>query len=163
MSRHALRWVLAGYLLVVLRITLWPALGADPAIAWLEQALTWLHDRGLPESFGVPLVEAAANVVMFVPLGLLLPVTVAGLAGSRRWWSVAVGLALSALIETAQLLLLPARVPTLQDVAMNTLGTLLGVGLPTLLTRSWGSWRIRRAGRAGSRHAVARRTSDHGR
>ena len=133
MSRRVLRWLLVGYLLVVLRITLWPALGADPAIEWLEQALAWLHARGLPESVGVPLVEAVANVVMFVPLGVLLPLTIGALAGARRWWAVAVGLGLSALIETCQLLFLPDRVPTLQDVAMNTLGTLVGVVLLTLV------------------------------
>ena len=133
LSRPALRWLLAGYLVLVLRITLWPGLGVDPAVDWLEQTLAWLHARGLPEAVGVPLVEAVANVVMFVPLGLLLPLTVRALGGTRRWWAVGSGLLLSALIETCQLLFLPDRVPTLQDVAMNTLGALVGVALVPLV------------------------------
>lgn len=135
-SRRVLRLVLAGYLLLVARITLWPSLDDEPALAWVTGFLAWLHDHGLPARIDLVVVEALANVAMFVPLGLLLPVTTSALAGGRRWWAVGAGLGLSALIETCQLLFLPTRYPTVQDVVMNTLGALVGVVLLTLAART---------------------------
>jgi VanZ family protein len=74
-------------------------------------------------------IESAANVLLFVPLGAL----VVRIFGSRYWWTGgAAGLVLSALIELAQFLFLPARYPTLLDVAANTGGATLG-SLLTLL------------------------------
>jgi glycopeptide antibiotics resistance protein len=82
--------------------------------------------------FDYAFVERSANVVLFVPLGLF----VALLLPRRRWWIAALtGLAVSGAIETAQLLLLPARFATLDDVAMNTTGALLGAAASLLLLR----------------------------
>lgn len=112
---------LAGYLVVVLVITLWPAPPDATSFTWLERALAWAHRVGLPDAVDVMTVEAVANVVMFVPLGVLLPW--AGRA--RPAVAVLLGLALSAGIELTQLAL-PERHPTLRDVLMNTLGAALG-------------------------------------
>ena len=68
-------------------------------------------------------VEGAANVLLFVPFGLI----VALLLPTRRWWLAAVAGALtSAGIETVQYLALSQRTASLGDVMNNTLGALLG-------------------------------------
>ena len=125
MSRRGLRLLLVAYLLVVLRITQWPELADPSALRWLERALTWWHERGLPTAVDVPVVEAAANVVMFVPFGVLVPL-------AARWGPAATVLAgalFSTQIELSQLAFFPSRVATVQDVVMNTAGAVLGVAL----------------------------------
>ncbi len=97
---------------------------------------------------GVPLtyagLEAGANVLMFVPFGVLV-----GLLVSRAWLVVALAFCLSTSIELAQLAFLPTRVATLQDVVLNTLGA--AVGLLCL--------RLVRRARARRRSLAARTTS----
>ncbi|MFN3949963.1 VanZ family protein [Microbacterium sp.] len=95
------------------------ALRAWPATAWI--------------TFDV--VESAANVAMFVPLGAL------AIAWRRPWWhGILIGVGVSAAIETIQSLFLPTRVADVGDVVANAAGTALGVGLALLLSR-----RIRRS------------------
>ncbi len=119
----AVRVALVAYLLAVLRVTQWPTLADPDAFRALADALAWLHARGLPAAVDVAVVEALANVVMFVPFGVLVP-----LAGVRRAWvAVPLGLAFSVAIELAQLAFWPTRVATVQDVVMNTAGAALGV------------------------------------
>jgi VanZ family protein len=76
--------------------------------------------------FTYEMVEFTANVIWFVPLGLL-----GVLAFGRRWWWLVLlgGAAVSTAIEAGQWLLLPERTPTLVDVAANTVGTAIGVAL----------------------------------
>jgi len=75
-------------------------------------------------------VESVANVVMFVPLGLLI------VAWGGRWWhGILAGLIISSAIETVQLLFLPTRVADVRDVIANTLGAALGVTIALLLRR----------------------------
>lgn len=70
-----------------------------------------------PSSLGYRL-----NVLLFLPLGLLLPVIWPRL---RRWWAAGLaGLAFSLLIEGSQLL--NDRVTDLDDLTANLLGALLG-------------------------------------
>lgn len=76
-------------------------------------------------------VEVIANVVMFVPLGLLVLAW-----GGRPWHGILSGLALSAAIETTQLLFLPTRVADVRDVVANTLGATLGVVLVVIVARA---------------------------
>ena len=79
-------------------------------------------------------LEKAANVVMFVPLGLLMALL---LPPGRRWISVPTLAAYSAAIELIQLLI-PGRVSTVTDVVMNTLGAAIGWAAIALVTRSRG-------------------------
>ena len=75
-------------------------------------------------------LESAANVALFVPLGLLIAL----LIRTKWWWAVVVGLALLAGgIELGQALFLPGRVPTLDDVLANTTGGVIGVALAALI------------------------------
>ena len=137
--RTALRVALAAYLLAVLRITQWPELADESALGALEAALAWAHAHGLPAAVDVVVVEAVANVVMFVPFGALVPLV----AGWRPWVVVGVAAAFSTAIELSQFAFFPERVATVQDVVMNTLGAAVGVAGLVLVRR-----RARRAGRA---------------
>ena len=76
-------------------------------------------------------VEFAANVVMFVPFGVL------AILWDGLWWvGILSGLATSAVIETSQALLLPTRVADARDLLANTLGTALGVVVGLLVVRT---------------------------
>ena len=111
---------LVVYLAVVACVTLWPAPASPSTFDLVRAVLAWLARAGVPLTYAG--LEAAANVVMFVPFGVLV-----GLLVRRSWLVVVLGFALSAGIETAQLLFLPSRFPTVQDVALNTLGAGIGV------------------------------------
>jgi glycopeptide antibiotics resistance protein len=135
-SRRLLYLLGAVYLAGVAAMTLRPQF--DTRYGWLDALISWFDRHGVPVTYG--LVEALANVAMFVPYGVL-----AGLLLRRWWWcALLAGAATSAAIELAQLLFLPSRVPSLQDVAMNTLGTALGL----LLLAAW-RWIARRDSVAG--------------
>jgi glycopeptide antibiotics resistance protein len=121
---HVLRITLLGYLGMVLVVTLWPDPPDPGGLGWLEQGLRWWSGRGLPGG-DIAVVEAVANVVMFVPLGVLLPAA----TRLRPVRAVPVGAALSVLIELTQLAFLPHRVATVGDVLMNTLGAAVGAAL----------------------------------
>lgn len=76
------------------------------------------------------LLEFAANVIMFLPLGVLF------VAWRRPWWQgVLAGVGISSSIETVQLLFLPTRVADVRDVVANTLGAAIGVVVASLISR----------------------------
>jgi len=76
--------------------------------------------------FGSGWIEFGANILMFVPLGLLLT-----LLFRHPWYGVALALALSAAAELAQIVI-PSRQPTVRDILANTLGAALGAALAWL-------------------------------
>lgn len=123
-------WGLAAYVVILGLITLWPTpvdRGAGGEL--VMKALRRLHRWGIPEWVDYGFVEAASNVLLFVPLGAL----VVWIMGPGYWWvGAAAGLLLSCLIELAQFAFLPARYPTIADVLANTAGAALG-GLLILL------------------------------
>jgi glycopeptide antibiotics resistance protein len=95
-------------------------------------------------------LESFANVLLFVPLGLL----VALLVPTRWWWVVAIGLVLLAGgIELGQALFLPGRVPTLDDVVANSTGGIAGVVIAAVIRGI--AWLVRR-GRRRLSHASER-------
>ena len=76
-------------------------------------------------------VTYALNVIMFLPLGFLLPLL---WPGYRRLGKTALtGLGMSVLIEVLQLFSL--RTTDIDDLTMNTLGTVLGYAFWKLLDR----------------------------
>ena len=82
-------------------------LGRIDGLAWITYAV----------------VEFTANIALFLPLGVLLILAL----GERLWWAAAAGgVALTLLIEFAQLFL-PTRVSDPRDLLANTLGTAAGV------------------------------------
>ncbi|WP_309133860.1 VanZ family protein [Cellulomonas sp.] len=132
--RRAVVLALVVYLAAVAAVTLTPGRSHDGSLGVVRTVLAWLAERGVPLSFEV--VEAVANVVMFVPFGVLVGL----LVGPRRWWAVVLpALGTTVTIETVQRVL-PDRYPTVQDVVMNTLGA--AVGLAAL------AWWLARVGRA---------------
>lgn len=131
---------LLAYIACVLVITLWPSPPDPGANPLLLRLLDWAHGAGLPAAFDLVTLEVVANVVMFVPLGLLLA---SSARVPRPWLAVTAGLALSAAIETTQIAL-PGRYPTLQDVVANTAGAALGAAA-VVATRAARARRARRA------------------
>jgi glycopeptide antibiotics resistance protein len=71
------------------------------------------------------MLEATANVVIFLPLGFGLT----RLFGLGVFRSTLLALAASGAVELAQLLWLPERVASATDVLYNTLGAMLGAAI----------------------------------
>ncbi|PPF53138.1 VanZ family protein [Clavibacter michiganensis] len=133
--------LLLAYVGIVALVTLAPDSVDRGAYPTLMRGVRFLQHHGLP-GFRYAMIESAANVVLFAPLGMLGVLAL----GSRRWLVVGVaGTALSTAVELAQGAFLPARVASLADVAANGLGALLGAGAAALLAA-----RTRRRGRIRS-------------
>jgi len=79
------------------------------------------------------LAGAAGNVLLFVPLGFLLPLVLPRL--DRRWRVLTVGAGISLLVELAQLPMPGVRRADVNDLLMNVAGTALGWLLYTLAGR----------------------------
>lgn len=132
MAHRSTAWPLAlAFVALVLYASLYPFEGwrwpAGLAPAELLR-LQWPHWRAA--------FDEAANVLGYVPLGLLLFVAVVRSGGApRAAWVGALGVALllSYTVEVAQTFL-PQRVPSLKDVACNALGTVVGAGLAHALS-----------------------------
>jgi glycopeptide antibiotics resistance protein len=70
------------------------------------------------------LADLFGNVLLFIPLGFLLPLLVPAM---RRWWqALAVGAGVSLLIELYQLAWPGVRKASVNDLLMNALGAMLG-------------------------------------
>lgn len=83
--------------------------------------------------------DALVNIILFLPLGAAL-----ALLARRGGWIVLGGCLLSCAVESAQLLLIPGRDPSIGDVLFNTLGTAAGVAL-VRTAPSWLAPPVRRA------------------
>jgi hypothetical protein len=70
------------------------------------------------------LADAIVNVILFIPLG-----AAAGLTGRSTLVALAIGAALSASVELAQISLIPGRDASIGDLVFNTLGAVAGVAL----------------------------------
>ncbi|WP_368498789.1 VanZ family protein [Herbiconiux sp. A18JL235] len=115
--------LLVLYGLGVAFVVFWPSPVDSASRSDLLHLIAQLHAQGLPRSIGYQQIEFAANVGMFVPLGILI-----GLVLGRRWWWLALLIcaAASTSIEFVQYLLLPHRFATYRDVVANTFGGALG-------------------------------------
>lgn len=142
--RDQRRRLLSGVLVVYLAVVAWGVFGPSPTeqIRQAGEGAQKVADgigsavpRGQagtteqPQSggdgeqvFGTITAEEAANVAMFVPLGILFPLCVP----RWQWWTVIAGTAMSAMIEGIQLVFLSWRSPSLEDIGWNSLGTLVG-------------------------------------
>lgn len=122
-SRRLATTLLALYGLGVLVVGFWGSpvdAGAHPGIL---RVLDVVHRAGVPAWFGYAALEFTANVLFFVPLGLLVVLRL----GTRAWWAGAVaGLLVSAAIEVGQALFLPSRFASFDDVLANTSGAVIG-------------------------------------
>lgn len=121
------RWLLVpmtAYASALALIALWSSpvdRGVDVVHLW---PVAWLiRIFGLTLDQGYDVTEFAANVALFIPLGIFTML----LCSRWRWWYVtALAAALSVTIELVQELLRPERFATLSDVVANTLGGTVG-------------------------------------
>lgn len=124
------RWGLALYLAVLAALGLWLTAVDEPVRDQVEDLVEWLKAHGAPESFRYGYVEAGANFLLFVPLGIL----VALLLRPAWWWAAGlVGLVISAGIELAQLVFLSSRTPDEIDLFMNAAGAFAGAAVGWLI------------------------------
>ncbi|BCW11837.1 hypothetical protein NtRootA4_29000 [Arthrobacter sp. NtRootA4] len=126
------RIALTAYLLGLATVGFWPSPVDRPVQGMLARVIRYLHVNGWPSWFDYHFIEASANVVLFIPFGIL-----AALALPRRasWQQTAIGFTTSMCMEIGQMLFIPARFSSLLDVVTNTVGTVIGVGLVRLLLR----------------------------
>ena len=85
------------------------------------------------DKFGQDYMQFILNVIFFVPLGVLLPVlwkSYRGVGGI-----LAAGFGLSMAIEVLQMFCL--RISDINDLAMNTLGALIGWGIWLAMDAAW--------------------------
>lgn len=131
------RWALIPCLVSLAVVAYWPNPVDRPVEGDLAKVLRFLHTHGVPAWVNYKFVEAAANVALFLPFGVI-----ANLAyRDRRWWQIgALGMAVSGCMELGQLLFLNNRFASLQDVAVNTAGAVMGA----LLIRFGSSGRTER-------------------
>ena len=133
--------VLALTIAAILAITLWPTHVDQGHEGTVRHVVTVLHsEKVAPAWYGYSEVEFTANILMFVPLGLLL-----GLLVPRRriaWVALAIP-GFSAAIETTQGLFLPGRTASIFDVLSNTTGGWLGLALASVIVAVVASIRSR--------------------
>jgi glycopeptide antibiotics resistance protein len=125
MRHRLLLAVTALYLLAVAWITLNPFPGDPKRNTLLEGLLAAFATTPLLAWIDYDVVEFTANILMFVPMGLLLALL---LGSGRRWLAVSLGIAASLTIEFVQLFE-PARVSDARDIVANSLGAIIGVAL----------------------------------
>lgn len=129
-SRRPWALALVVYSALVAVVVGWPTPVDAGAHGALTTVLAALHDAGVPRFVDYDLVERTANVLMFVPLGLLVTRVT-----RRWWWGVVVPAALSGAAELTQHLLRPERFATWTNVATNTAGAAVGVVVAVVLMR----------------------------
>lgn len=117
------RKVLAAMLIPLALVAFWPSPVDKPVSGQLTAVLHFLHGLGLPGWFNYTFVEAAANVVLFVPVGFVSRLAFP----EKRWWQIgAFGLLVSGCIELGQLLFLHDRFASPSDIVTNTSGAVIG-------------------------------------
>ncbi len=123
--RRAIVAVLASIYGVFLAfVAFWPSPVDKPVASLLNRVISELHERGVPAFVDYGFIEFTANIVLFVPVGVIF-----GLLVPMRFTLIALflGPALSATIEVGQHYLLAARYATVSDVIANSLGATVGV------------------------------------
>ena len=84
----------------------------------------------LTSRLSIERIEFLANIGLFVPLGVFLLL----LFGARLWLvALAAGIVLTSMIENIQRSI-PGRVSDPRDVAANSIGMVIGIGLALVLT-----------------------------
>jgi glycopeptide antibiotics resistance protein len=117
-------------LCVVLLATLWPTPIDQGYESAIQRLLAVLHRNGVPSWYGYRWFEATANVLMFIPLGFFLALV---FPTRVLWLALPLVPFVSLGLEGVQLLFLPARFATLNDVVANSLGGWIGVAVAALI------------------------------
>jgi glycopeptide antibiotics resistance protein len=123
---------LGAYVIGLAIVAFWPSPVDKPIYGTLNSLIAHLHGLGVPRWFNYSLIEASANVAMFVPFGFLVYVSLPG-TGWRT--AIATGLSASTCIEAVQFLFMAERFSSLTDIITNTVGTVIGVVIVKLYKR----------------------------
>lgn len=117
---------LASYLTVLVAASLWPQhIDEQGLLARItSQILLFTSSVSWLRWFKYDQLEALANVVLYVPLGVFLAVFS---HKAKLWLLCFVPVLVSCLAEGSQMLLLPDRYATVTDVLFNSLGGVLGL------------------------------------
>ncbi len=112
----------------------WLTLGPQPLDSngrgFLHRIIRFISDDNTLDWITFALVEFTANIVLFIPVGVLFTL----MLGWRRWWLAGLlGAALTAAIEFAQLFI-PNRVTDPRDLLSNSVGAVIGVALVLVTT-----------------------------
>lgn len=104
-------------------VAFWPSPVDKPVQGELAGFLLLIHTLGIPRWVNYSFIEAAANALLFVPLG-----AVASLAFpvKRLWQLGAFGLVVSGCMELGQQLFLHDRFASPLDLVTNTAGCVIG-------------------------------------
>jgi glycopeptide antibiotics resistance protein len=130
--RRAAGWLALAYLAALALIAFWPTPVDRGLNGSISSVVLWLHAHGVPAWLDYESIEFGANIALFVPVGLL----VALLTGTRHWWiGTLIGTLISCTIELGQLVFLPERFATVNDVIANSLGALLGTLIAVFVLR----------------------------
>jgi VanZ family protein len=111
------RVLLTVYAVALVLIAVWPVpvdQGADRLLAFIERHLPLVTYAR---------VEFGANILLFVPLGVLLPL----ILHRSRYLVLPVAFLVTVSIESVQALLLAQRTPSVLDIVANTAGACLGM------------------------------------
>jgi len=115
--------ILGAYSVFVLVIVFWPTPVDRPLQGTITVVLENLHKAGVPRQVDYTFVEVAANVALFIPIGVL----VALLVMPALWWvAIVYGLTFSLVIEFVQSVFLPQRFASVGDLLSNSAGALIG-------------------------------------
>jgi glycopeptide antibiotics resistance protein len=125
---------LLSYLIVLVGTTLWPKpVDGEGLLAKITSEvliftsnISWLNWIQYNE------LEAIANVLLYIPLGIFLVVFA---QRTRTWVLVLIPVLVSLLAEGSQRLFLPDRYATINDVAYNALGGLIGILIAKSIAR----------------------------
>lgn len=143
MVRHITLFAMVGYVLSLLYLTIlwyWPEINFHLGYYLLNlRPFIWLNET-YEMGAGKMLSQLLLNILMFVPLGLLLPMTFTRM---RAFWKTALtALCATVAIETVQYFI--GRSADIDDVIMNVIGGMLGYalfGLCNRLLQKSGLWR----------------------
>ncbi|MGA1826814.1 VanZ family protein, partial [Microbacterium sp.] len=127
-ARSVARVVLTLYGISLAMIALWPVPVDSGAARFLGRLIR------LVPVLTYPRIEFAANIVLFVPLGVLLMLIL-----RERYLILPIAIVVTVAIECSQGLLLDKRTPSLLDIIANTTGACLGM----LIVAAVQSWRAR--------------------
>jgi len=123
-QRRGIRLLIA-YAVVLMLIAFWPVpvdRGASGFMRSIFKGVPWLT---------YDVIETTANVLLFVPLGVLMALALP----LQRGLVVPLALATTLVIESGQALFLAERTPSLRDIVANVLGAALGLAMVQLIER----------------------------
>jgi len=120
-SAHLRKYLIAAYVLFIVYASLSPFSG------WQEQGFRFSDVLEIPLLKQYSLFDVAANLLAYLPFGLLLGLTLHGRFGALATviFVTLIGMVFSAMMEYAQVYL-PMRISSSLDIVSNSCGALLG-------------------------------------